>query len=443
MKNSIKRILCAVICLCMALTLALGMISCNKEDVDGPKEGEIEVVRTKVAMKKGEQITSDKVYIDYVKEENVPLNAIRVLDKVVDKYLTADVVVGDYLFAGKLTASVEVDVEIPEGVAYVSVKDYVTEGEDSADAIQKIIDSNPGRTLYFADGTYLISKPLLISADPAKKVSLDLSNYAVIKAADSWSSGDAMIRFGANDKNTDNVEVGSTSAYIRGGIVDGNGKAKGISVEGGRDNFISNVSVKNTTVGIILGATVGDARTTVENTNITGTFNDASIGMQITSNTNALENVQIDGSKVGVQLTGSNNILRNVHANYDGKTTASIGFEDRGQSNSYDICFAENYAIGFYMGADVMGSVYSGCYTFWNNGISVQTAYACEGTFSSVIRTGRVDFDDASATAAYLTVGGDGGSGKVLWPLIKNVDNIDIKDYADYLAATKVIEIAE
>ncbi len=426
----------------MALTLVLGMVSCNKTE-DGPKEGEIEVVRTKVAMKKGEQITSDKVYIDYVKEENVPLNAIRELDKVVDKYLKADVVVGDYLFAGKIAASVEVEVEVAEDVAYVSVKDYVTAGEDSTDIIQKIIDDNPGRTLYFADGTYIISKPLLISADPAKKVSLDLSNYAIIKAADSWSAAEAMVRFGAKDVNTDNVEVGSTSAYIRGGIVDGNGKAKGISVEAGRDNFISNVSVKNTTVGIILGSSVGDARTTVENTNITGTFNDASVGMEITSNTNALENVQIDGSKVGVKLTGMNNILRNVHATYDGKAAASIGFEDKGKANSYDICFSENFAVGFYMGAEVMGSVYSGCYTFWNNDIETQTAYQSEGLFDSVIRTGRSDFDSTSANSAYLVVGAEGGSGKVLWPLIKNVANIDVKDYESYLAATKVIEIVD
>ena len=51
---------------------------------------------------------------------------------------------------------------------YVIVTDYLkADGKkDVSAAIQKIIDSNPNRTLYFPDGIYLISKPISTPADP-------------------------------------------------------------------------------------------------------------------------------------------------------------------------------------------------------------------------------------------------------------------------------------
>ena len=59
-----------------------------------------------------------------------------------------------------------------------------TDGKaDVSDALQRIIDSNPNRTIYFPDGVYLISKPILTPAYPSKSVALELSNYAIIKAA--------------------------------------------------------------------------------------------------------------------------------------------------------------------------------------------------------------------------------------------------------------------
>ena len=67
---------------------------------------------------------------------------------------------------------------------------------DVSDAIQRVIDTNPNRTIYFPDGTYLIGKPLVTPADPARSVSLKLADFAVIKAAANWRSPEAMIRLG-------------------------------------------------------------------------------------------------------------------------------------------------------------------------------------------------------------------------------------------------------
>ena len=88
---------------------------------------------------------------------------------------------------------------------YLVVTDTVAaDGKtDVADQIQKLIDENPNRTIYFPDGVYVLSHPILTPADPKKSVDLKLSNYAVLKAADGWSSEEAMVRLGgecpAND----------------------------------------------------------------------------------------------------------------------------------------------------------------------------------------------------------------------------------------------------
>ncbi|MBQ1227631.1 MAG: hypothetical protein IIX79_06045, partial [Alistipes sp.] len=82
---------------------------------------------------------------------------------------------------------------------YVVVKVKADGKKDVSDDIQKIIDSNPNRTLFFPDGVYLISKPICTPADPRKSVALELSNFAVIKAQKEWAHEEAMIRLGGKD----------------------------------------------------------------------------------------------------------------------------------------------------------------------------------------------------------------------------------------------------
>lgn len=84
---------------------------------------------------------------------------------------------------------------------YVVVTDYIKAetGKDVSDDIQRIIDTHPNRTIYFPDGVYIISKPILTPADPQKSVALELSNFAIIRAAEDWASEEAMIRLGGKD----------------------------------------------------------------------------------------------------------------------------------------------------------------------------------------------------------------------------------------------------
>ena len=82
--------------------------------------------------------------------------------------------------------------------SFLNVADIIPRdgSKDVADDIQNIIDANPNRTLYFPDGTYVLSKPICTPADPKKSVSLQLSKYAIIKASDDWNSEEALVRLG-------------------------------------------------------------------------------------------------------------------------------------------------------------------------------------------------------------------------------------------------------
>ncbi len=434
-RNSIRRILCTLVCLCLAAVLALGMMSCNKEE--GPKEGEVAVVRLLADLKKGEQITEDKVEIDYILEENVPINAIRELEKVVGKYLTTDVFTGEFLFAAKLVASEGENAYTPLDEPYISVASYVERGSDVTEKLQKLINDNPGRTLYFADGLYVISKPLVISADPQKAVSLNLSNYATIKAADSWSGDSAMIRFGGADNS---ASAGSTANFLLGGIIDANGKATAVSVEGGRDTYISQVSIKNAEIGLyIADAESGAVNVDVDNTNIAGTFKDSAIGVMLEGNGNTFSNVRINGCGVAMDIIGVDNTLRNVFAVYSGSAGSSIAFKDDGPANDYDMCQSENYATAFWAGKGTH-STYSGCYAYWTSDIDTQTAFATEGAFNLVVRTCKADFVSDSAASVFVDVGATGGKGQIIFPMIKGVENLTNKDYEAYLNGTTVLK---
>ena len=61
-----------------------------------------------------------------------------------------------------------------ENRGYVVVTDYVeaNTGKDVSDAIQKIIDENPHRTIYFPDGEYILAKPICTPANGANAVNL-------------------------------------------------------------------------------------------------------------------------------------------------------------------------------------------------------------------------------------------------------------------------------
>ena len=226
-----------------------------------------------------------------------------------------------------------------------------------------------------------------------------------------------------------------------GGIIDGQGKAKGISVDGGRDILISNVSFKDVTCAITLNAgSTGTTNTDIDNVNIVGAGNTSATGIVVKSAGNTMTNVRVRDVKTGVELTGSGNVLRNVHVVYTGSNTNTdaCGYADTSEGNSYDMCFSQNFPVGYRMGTNTVSS-YSGCLAFWDEATAQQWAFKADGQFKSVIRNCRVDFDYNNCNGAYLKVTSGGGAGQVLWPIINGNSYIKIADHSSYLKTHAIL----
>ncbi len=323
-------------------------------------------------------------------------------------------------------------------LGYVVITDYVkaNTGEDVSDAIQKVIDDNPRRTIFFPDGEYIISKPLVTGGNFKTAVSLEMANFAIIKASSDWSSDEAMIRLGGKDRAWEIFPTG-TNNFISGGILDGSGVAKGLSIDSGREYSIRNVSIKYVTLGLHVkyNKEYGSNDSDIFNVNIVGTGNKDSVGLLIEGFDNTFTNMRIANFQTGVKITGAGNFMRNLHPLfiYGDKIdyVDSIGFDDLSGGNWYDICYPDNFATGFRMQSNTM-STYNNCYCYWysiNGGVEV--GFKSEGKFNSTIANSRVDLR-AETDNAYLKVGEAGGAGIVENPCFP-VENCPNEDYKDYL----------
>ena len=258
----------------------------------------------------------------------------------------------------------------------ISVSDYVAPNcvKDVSDILQKVIDENPNRTIYFPDGEYIISKPLLTPANPQKSVSLKLDDFAVIRAADNWMGDEAMIRLGGKDE-ANNITTPGSNYGIEGGIIDCREIAKGISIDSGRETFIRNLSIKSAVVGIHIkyGANWGSSDADVFGVNITGNGTKDALGLLVEGLDNTFTNMRIGHVFTGVELRSGGNALRNVHPLYNIQPASypyydeCVGFKMiKGLTNWFENCYSDQFATGFrtYNG----GGYYTNCYSFWYSG---------------------------------------------------------------------------
>ena len=288
--------------------------------------------------------------------------------------------------------------------------------EDCSDKLQALIDTNPHRTIYFPDGTYLLSKPIMTPADPKLSVSLSLAAYAILKASDDWDSDEAMVRLGETHRANDIRTVGS-NYYFAGGIIDGNGKANGISIDGGRETYIHDVSIKHTKIGVHIkkGANNNSSDADVFAVNIVGNRAQDSIGVLVEGSDNSLTNMRIADVFIGVKLLGSGTIMRNVHPLYTCDYTDyehSCGFYDAIGDNWYDSCYSDHFAIGFYMTHSVRYNRYDSCVSYWYDPREVcHVGFESEGKFNGLVMNAKVGFRGQEAENFVLREGQEGGGG--------------------------------
>ena len=469
----ISKILLSLV-LCLTMILSTLLVGCNEPaaeqegSTDTVAQGElVEVARLKESIKAGSKITEAKIEMVTVRKSDLPEGTVLLKEDLIGKFVATDMYAGEYFLAAKLAkvkpnnnnnADTENGGAADDGVlnfddvGYVIVTDHVKPdtGEDVAEAIQKLIDDNPGRTLYFPDGEYLISKTITTSADPEKSVSLKLANFAHFKPTENWTKGEPLFKLCATDmKEGITNEVHSS---LEGGIFDGNLVADGIWVVNAGNVSIRYTSIKYTIVGI---RAVGDEDhngpvVDVHTSNIVGSSTVDSIGVLLETNGSTLSNMRIYCNQIAIMVTGSNNFLRNLHPLYgfsesiDWENTYknSVAFYDVGERNFYDNCYNDQFAIGFYMGKDT-ASVYDCCFNFWYRGTpnDYHYAFVAEGQFNSVIRLTSADFGHARPTdkfpepteCAFLIVGEAGGQGMIDTSYF-NPTVVSEKDaYADYI----------
>ena len=161
-------------------------------------------------------------------------------------------------------------------------------------------------------------------------MSLELSNYAVVQAAEDWDSEEAMIRLGGKEPYN-SITINGSNYSLSGGVIDGNGRAKAVSIDSGRETAVRNVSIKHAKVGIHIkhGANSGSSDADISSVNIVGTGGTDSVGVLVEGYDNTFTNMRIANVFIGVDLRSAGNSLRNSTENSPfrsrGCRTASSG----------------------------------------------------------------------------------------------------------------------
>lgn len=306
---------------------------------------------------------------------------------------------------------------------------------DVADAIQKLIDENPNKTIVFPDGIYMVSHSIDTPADPLKSVSLVLGNYAVIKASDNWKGEGAIIRLGAIHK-ANNIYVNGSNYGLSGGIIDGSDIADGISIDGGRETRVENVSIKHTQTGLHVkyGANSGSSDADINDVNITGNGKPNSIGLLIEGYDNTFTNMRIADVNIGVYVKTGGNSLRNIHPLFifrkDHNYETSCGFVIEATNNWFNYCYSDQFATGFKIGQGKSVNL-SDCFCYWYTGkVPFQTAVECNGKLESIITGLRVGFKECpKRTLLKAEKGGKGMLANFIMPGTKFSDDDASKDY--------------
>ena len=361
-------------------------------------EQKISVVRVKKEAAAGERLTASDFELVEVPISGVPDGAITSLDKVVGKYATINIVVGEYMFDRMVSDNPPAEEEGYLGYIVVSDEIENAENKDITAELQALINKYPGKTIYFTDGVYNISAPILINTDAESAVSLRLSNYAVIKALPSWSSDEAMITIGSK---TDASKAGISDSAVMGGVIDGASVAKvGVSFENCKNPFVSNVTFKNLKTG--LWAKASAEAVNFESITVNGDASTDTIGILVESSGGVVSTSNIANVSIGVKSCGSYNDFRNILVYAAPNAATTCGFFENGTNNVFEMCTSQNFSCG-YLIKDAAASIFEASNSYWESADTAeQTAFSVNGTFDSVISGCTVRFFDETSNNAYI-----------------------------------------
>ncbi len=430
-----------IICLLLLVSLAVGTLPISAEEAPAADTADrVEVYVIKSDIKQGTKISEDLIEKKSFKKLNIPSNALSDPSKIVGRYAVSDLNMGEYIYLAQTTSKAPAKLsnellirEITESKeAFLKVTDYfpADTGKDVGPLIQKLIDKNPKKTIYFPDGEYIVSSPIITHSNGDKANALLLADGAVIKAdKDNWQNitfkniaykptgaahttedltASSVVALGGymNEWMSDTYRVGSYY-YLMGGTIDGNGVANGVSLEFGRESLVRNVKIVNfKQIGFEIprGSAGQSSDMDVEDVVIIGNGNKNTVGMRIHAYDNTISGCRIYDCQTGVMNMGGGNIYRDVRVYFTAQDKYAItkdveniiGFKDSEGDNFYLHCYTENCAIGYMLAENRLSNV-DGCRAAWKMKTGQkQIAFSSSGKLLNNISNCSAEFYDAS-----------------------------------------------
>lgn len=236
---------------------------------------------------------------------------------------------------------------------YINVKLFGAKGDgitDDYNIIQKCINKYPGKTIYFPDGTYKISKHISTSATETEKNYLLLSNKAIIKASDNFSE-EWLVEIG--DRGTGGGYGDSFyHTGVQGGTLDCNSRCSGLRSANTHMAKFTDINIVNATV---VGMQVDKANNASSDAYVDRIYvhgidanNIDSVGFLINGYDNMFSNCRTAGFCTGMKIVGGGNYFYSCHPlvgvtdNYD----SSVGFHLKSGDNTLTNCYSDNFATG-------------------------------------------------------------------------------------------------
>ena len=388
------------------------------------ENGLVDVVILKKKIIKGQKLKTSDLKVVELSPENLPINVITDRSFVNGKYALCDLYEGDYIIGewlvddkAKIPYShlVKKEIECVED-DYIIVTDFLkaNTGEDLCVPLQELIDKNPGRTLYFPDGEYVISRSLLTTSEPSESTSFHFSSSAVLKAADYWESGgshSALIRLGAY-KKVNNINMPGSNFFVMGGIFDCGGIADGIAIDAGRETLIKDVVIVNSHYGIYVtqGTNGSSSDTDIDDVTVIGNGKFNSVGVCFAGDDNTITNARISNVGTGMMLSNHTFVSSCTVENVPGMKN-TIGFSIGGNVHMSD-CVSINFDTAFNIISSAKGCVKQ-CTALWTNDESEKRIAFSVGRLQMLMLGCRAEFFDGNCENIFLDAIEDGSGGVV------------------------------
>ncbi len=457
-----KKIVLKLICLCLILCTAVAAVP-----FASATDGTIEIVRVKTDIKRGERISANNVELVSVKNANLPDNVITDIDQAYSNYALKDLYAGNYLYPNQIgksnTFAAREDVLKraiqKSGENFVVVTDYIkpNTGEDVVSHLQNIINLNPGRTLYFPDGEYVISSSLVTKPEKGQTTTFFFSGNAVLKAADNWKSvnkKNALICLGgtyiegAGEQYNDNASIGSYYGVF-GGVFDGNNKADGISIDCSRESVIYGCTIKNPVIGIEIkdGANGLSSDADIENVTIVGGGNIGTIGIKLIGYDNTVSNVKIYDMEIGVHVQSGGNALRSIEVFFTDNPnnrlvySRTVGIDIYWVGSFFYDCLTENIAVGYRIKGEST-SVFDGLRSLWTYDAGNQVMFQFADKFNIKITQCKAEFYGDKNPCVYISSNGSGSFNLIDTPIL-NTESESLGEYKKYLTGSGILEISK